>query len=98
MNSLLLRVIAKYPEIDKQTVTNVFRNAQREAIKVLQQDLYDCPYGTRNNGSRVEDADDKRNWGGRDNRKKDKSKIDLDQLVQMTLYYFDKLLMQELIK
>lgn len=98
MNSLLLRVIAKYPEIDKQTVTNVFRNAQREAIKVLQQDLYDCPYGTRNNGSRVEDADDKRNWGGRDNRKKDKSKIDLDQLVQMTLYYFDKLLMQELTK
>ena len=98
MNSLLLRVIAKYPEIDKQTVTNVFRNAQREAIKALQQNLYDCPYGTGNGNSRVEDADNQRNWYGKDNRKGDKSKIDLDQLVQMTLYYFDKLLMQELTK
>lgn len=98
MNALLVKVISKYPEIDKQTITNVFRNAQREAIKALQQNLYDCPYGTGNNSSRVEDTDDKRNWGGKDNRTKDKSYIDMDQLVQMTLYYFDKLLMQELTK
>ncbi len=97
MNALLTRVIAKYPEIDSTTVTEVFRDAQLKAIKALKGDKFDCPYGTGNNSSRVEDADNKRNWDGRNNRDDDHFKIDMDQLVQMTLYYFDKLLMEKLI-
>ena len=65
-------------------------------MNALQNNTYDCPYGTGNNGGRVEDS--QKNWGGKNNRKNDESYIHMDQLVQMTLYYFDKLLMNELLK
>ena len=112
MSDLLKRVIAKYTSIDSNVITNVFRNAQKAAINAIVQQKYDCPYGTDSennyltytkgrtyivyNQARVEDADNNRNWGGLDYNKD--TTLDMDQLVQLTLYYFDKLLMQELTK
>ena len=96
MNELLTRVIAKYPSIDSKVVTNVFREAQKAALKSAQNKTEDCPYGTGNNSSKVED--NSRNWGGFDSRNGDNGYITMDRLVQLTLYYFDKLLMQELTK
>lgn len=96
MAGVLKNLITKYSSIDEKTITSVFRNAQKQALTALQNNTYDCPYGTGNNGGRVEDS--RKNWGGKDNRKGDKFYIDMDQVVQMTLYYFDKLLMKELLK
>ena len=96
MAGVLKNLITKYSSIDEKTITSVFRNAQKQALATLQNKTFDCPYGTGNNSGRVEDS--QKDWGGRDNRKKDKSYIDMDQLVQITLYYFDKLLMKELLK
>ena len=77
-------------------MTSVFRKAQKQALTVLQDNTYDCPYGTGNNDGRVEDF--QKDWSGRNNRRKDNFRIDMDQIVQITLYYFDKLLMKELLK
>ena len=92
MDELLKRLIKKYPQIDSSTITNVFREAQKKALEICQSNTNDCPHGTGNNGARVEDSEF--NWGGKDNRKDDSYKIDMDQLVQLTLYCFDKLLYQ----
>ena len=95
MSSLLYSLKEKYPELDSNLITSVFRDAQKQAIEALQGKRKDCPYGTGYNAGRVEDSS--KNWQGRDDRNDDKNYIDMDQLVQMTLYYFDKLLYQELI-
>ena len=97
MSDVLKNLITKYSSIDPDTVTKVFRDAQKKALEALQGRKFDCPYGTGNNNSRVEDTT-KNNWGGKDNRKGDKSNIHMDQLVQMTLYYFDKLILKEMMK
>lgn len=96
MSGLLKNLITKYSSVNSDTVTKVFRDAQKKALEALQGNKFDCPYGTGNNSSRVEDW--RKDWGGRDNRKKDKSNIHMDQLVQMTLYYFDKLILKEMMK
>lgn len=96
MNDLLQRLIKKYPSLDAAKITSVFQSAQYKALQALQGNVNDCPYGTGNDGGRVEDTS--KNWGGKDNRKGDKSRIDMDELVQMTLYYFDKLIYAELLK
>ena len=96
MSDVLKNLITKYSSIKSDTVTKVFRDAQKKALEACQQNRFDCPYGTGNNSGRVEDW--RKDWGGKDNRKKDKSAIDMDQLVQMTLYYFDKLLLKEMMK
>ena len=57
----------------------------------------DCPYSTGNNNHFVEDGNNK-NWGGSDNRNGDGNVVNMDELVQMTLYYFDKALYNEIIK
>ena len=94
MSELLNRLIKKYPSVSADVITNVFREAQKEAIDICKSGTKDCPYGTGNNGSRVEDS--KRNWGGSDNRNGDESVIHMDELVQLTLYCFDKLLYQNI--
>ena len=96
MSGLLKNLITKYSSVNSDTVTKVFRDAQKKALEALQGNKFDCPYGTGNNSGRVEDW--RKDWGGRDNRKKDKSNIHMDQLVQMTLYYFDKLILKEMMK
>lgn len=96
MAGILKNLITKYSSIDEKTITSVFRNAQKQALTVLQDNIYDCPYGTGNNDGRVEDF--QKDWSGRNNRRKDNFRIDMDQIVQITLYYFDKLLMKELLK
>ena len=96
MAGILKNLITKYSSIDEKTITSVFRNAQKQALTVLQDNIYDCPYGTGNNDGRVEDF--QKDWSGRNNRRTDNVRIDMDQIVQITLYYFDKLLMNELLK
>lgn len=95
MNELLKRLKNKYSSISADVVTTVFRNAQKQALTTAQQNWDDCPYGTGRNSQRVENGDNK-NWGGRNDRKDDGSKIDMDKLVQLTLYFFDKLLYKEI--
>jgi len=51
----------------------------------------DCPYGTAKNKGRVEDSN--KNWSDKDSRSGDGGKIEMSQIVQLTLYYFDKLLL-----
>ena len=78
MNALLDRLIAKYPNVRKDKVVELFRQAQQNALKAMQSNSTDIPYGTDNkNGS----------------RKGDGSKINMNQLVDITLYHFDKLLL-----
>ena len=92
MDELLNRLIKKFPQIDSSTITNVFREAQKKALEICNADVNDCPHGTGNNGARVEDSTF--NWGGKNNRDGDSHTIHMDQLVQLTLYCFDKLLYQ----
>ena len=94
MNDLLRRLKNKYSTISSDVITNVFRSAQQKALSIAQGNIKDCPYGTGKNHSRVEDTT--RDWDGKDSRKTDDFYIDMDQLVQLTLYCFDKLLYQEL--
>lgn len=94
MGDLLTRLINKYPNIDKSIITSVFREAQKKAIDICRNNTFDCPHGTANGSGGVLDTD--KNWGGRDNRKKDKDKIYMSELVNLTLYCFDKLLYQKL--
>ncbi len=92
MDELLHRLINKYSYIAPDTITNIFRNAQQEAIQICINNEHDCPYGTNNGSARVEDNDSKRDWSGKDSRDDDNFKIHMDELVQLTLYCFDKLL------
>ena len=94
MNDLLRRLKNKYSTISSDVITNVFRSAQQKALSIAQGNITDCPYGTGNNNSRVEDTT--RDWGGKDSRDGDRHWIHMDELVQLTLYCFDKLLYQEL--
>lgn len=96
MTGVLRNLLDKYPSLDANVITNVFRKAQEQAIYALQSKIFDCPFGTGNNNSRVEDTT--KNWSGSNNRSGDSECIHMDQLVQITLYYFDKLLYAELLK
>lgn len=97
MTVLLDRLVKKYPNVPSDTVTSVFREAQKQAIKAMQSNTADCPYGTQY-GSGASISDDAFNWDKKSNRKGDGSKVDMDQLVQLTLYFFDKLLYAETLK
>lgn len=83
-----------YTKIDPAVITSVFQDAQKQALSTCINNEFDCPYGTGNNDSRVEDTT--RDWSGSDNRGGDRFRIDMDQLVQLTLYFFDKLLYAKL--
>ena len=90
-----------YKGIDESVLTSVFREAQEEALNTCTNNINDCPYGTTNTidltirmfGANIDYSAAKGNsdWAGT-NRHGDRSKITVDALVQMTLYYFDKLL------
>ena len=94
MDALFVKLQEKYPNVDSAKLKKVFQEAQKDALSKLQGNVSDCPYGTGNNSGRVEDY--RKDWSGKDNRSKDKYNIDMDQLVQMTLYTFDKLFIKEL--
>ena len=97
MEALFERIKDKYSELNEDEITFLFRTAQMGALQAMQSNDRDCPYGTGCNDQRVEDGDNK-DWGGNDNRKGDDSVVHMDELVQMTLYYFDKKLYTKLIK
>ena len=97
MESLLENIQATepYSKLPSDKVVSVFRKAQADALKTLGNNILDLPYGTSENSQRVEDGDNK-NWKGFDrNRDGDHWYIDMDQLVQITLYYFDKYILNE---
>lgn len=97
MEALFERIKDKYSELNEDEITFLFRTAQMGALQAMQSNDRDCPYGTGCNDQRVEDGDNK-DWGGNDNRKGDDFVVHMDELVQMTLYYFDKKLYTKLIK
>ena len=91
MSSLLDKLKAKYPKLDESVIANLFKQAQVNALNNCANNTADCPYGTDNGGNdRVYDT--KLDWGGKDSRKGDKNKILMQELVQLVLYHFDKLL------
>ena len=92
MDAALNLLIQRYPTIDSAVITDIFAKAKQEAIDICNNDIKDCPYGTGNNSSRIGDIE--RNWGGKDSRDGDKFQIEMEQLVQLTLYCFDKLFYQ----
>ena len=95
MNALLNRVINKYSSyLDKDKITQLFRKAQKSALETCKTNKNDCPYGTSCDKKRVEDSS--KSWDIKGSRAGDGANIDMDELVQLTLYYFDKLLYQEL--
>lgn len=94
MSTLLEKLKNKYSSVSTDVVTSVFRSAQKRALEICKGNVFDCPYGTGTGSARVEDTN--KDWGQRDNRKKDDFKIEMDELVQITLYCFDKLLYQQL--
>lgn len=96
MNKLLQRILASdvYSEIDDSILITVFNTAKTEALRICVNNIEDCPYGTGNNSGFV--GDTKRNWGGKDSRDDDGWKIKVSELVELTLYFFDKLLYQRM--
>lgn len=95
MEELLKRLKTKYSSISADVITNVFRSAQRKAISIAQDNILDCPYGTGNGSAYT--YDESYNFKkGRDNRRKDDYKMNMNELVQLTLYCFDKLLYKEI--
>ena len=95
MDDLLKKVVKKYSSyLDEKTITEIFRAAQKSALETCKNNVDDCPYGTGNDSTRVEDGT--KSWKTRVDRDNDKSKIHMDQLVQITLYKFDQLLYQKL--
>ena len=91
MSSLLDKLKAKYPKLDESVIAKLFKQAQVNALNNCANNTADSPYGTDNGGNdRVYDT--KLDWGGKDSRKGDKNKILMQELVQLVLYHFDKLL------
>ena len=81
MSSLLDKLKAKYPKLDESVIAKLFKQAQVNALNNCANNTADCPYGTDNGGNdRVYDT------------KGDKNKILMQELVQLVLYHFDKLL------
>ncbi len=96
MDGVLKRLIVKYSSVSKDIITDTFREAQKAALRTGKTNGLDCPYGTGNDGGRVEDGGSNMGKMTSKGRKGDKGYIDLDQLVQLTLYYFDKLILNKL--
>ena len=102
-----------YKNLDPEVVTKVFRDAQKQAITACCNNINDCPYGTtpQVDGSHVghrafygskgvsslSAATPNTDWGGT-NRDNDGWWITVEAIVELTLYYFDKMLYSELLK
>ena len=93
MAELFKRLQEKYPSVDSKTLTELFKEAQKQALAALKGNKYDCPYGCGSNSSKVENSS--KDWSGLDYNKGTACYI--PTLVQMTLYNFDKLLYEHLI-
>ncbi len=92
MEALLDKLKEKYKAFDAtgDLITIVFRNAQKQALWTAENNVDDCPYGTDVDGGRVEDTT--KDWySGNDRRRHDGGDITMKELVQLTLYFFDKL-------
>ena len=106
MDGVLKRLISKYSSVSQDIITDTFREAQKAALRTARTNGRDCPYGTtgKTNGQRYDNWDAGRVEDGGTNigkmssygRAGDNGYIDLDQLVQLTLYYFDKLILNKL--
>lgn len=91
-----------YKGIDESILTSVFREAQDLALKACVNNKNDCPYGTTRGEDRFAGvtpnspvATENVNWIGT-SRSGDSSNISPKALIEMTLYYFDKLLYAKL--
>ena len=95
MSELLVRLQNKYKSVvSENTINNLFKEAQKKALYAAVNNVADCPYGTGNGQNLGVDTSYTSGTGAfADSRKDDRGKINMDQLVQLTLYYFDKLLL-----
>ena len=110
MSALLKRLIMRYPSVQEETITAIFRQAQQRAIDTVNcNNIQDCPYGTssdaESDGLFADDIADNPTLGNKkyekkhfDNRSGDGCNVTLRVLVQLTLYSFDKFLYAELVK
>jgi len=100
MEELLTRLKETYSTPDADTIERVFKEAQKAAIQCCQGNGEDCPYGTTSSsgigGGQSVVATANIDWAGT-SRSGDEFWITMQELVQMTLYYFDKLLYKELL-
>lgn len=93
MDAALNLLIQRYPTIDSAVITDIFAKAKQEAIYICNNDIKDCPYGTGKGSAYISDGSV--NWKkNNDSRDGDGYKIEMEQLVQLTLYCFDKLFYQ----
>lgn len=110
MNRLLgnIQKTEPYKNIDSAIITKIFRTAQQKALDTCQTQKADCPYGTTGDvdlysgiipHSKEHDvyATPNEDWEGV-SRERDRERITVRALVELTLYYFDKLLYEELAK
>ena len=112
MDELLKRIkkTEPYKSIDPNVITSVFREAQAKAITNGVEKIPDCPYGTTRqvsyshssniSGSAICQespiATANVDWSGTSSRSEDINNISPKALVELTLYYFDKLLYAKL--
>ena len=97
------------PPLDKETVKSTLKEAQQTAIKIAQNNINDCPFGTTEFydnfgilsayrsavGSIDMNATENVDWAGT-SRSGDYSRISMQTMVELTLYCFDKLLYKKL--
>ena len=102
-----------YSGFDPDFIEKVFREAQEKAISTCQNNIQDCPYGTTygedmyrispphgSEGYIVSSHDmvatANEDWSGT-SRDSDHGDITPKAIVELTLYYFDKLLYKKLL-
>ena len=90
MNDLLRNLKERYSMLPSDVVEKIFREAQRQALATAQNNIEDCPNGTGKSAGSLRDST--KDWSGAESRSGDEFRIDMDQLVELTLYNFDKLL------
>ena len=106
MNALLERIknAEPYKSLNNnELIEKIFREAQNAALKTCSGNINDCPYGTTNDVdgdiadiSRSPIATPNQDWSGL-SREDDDWIISPKAIVELTLYYFDKLLYKELL-
>lgn len=104
MNKLLenIKNTEPYKELNPVLIEGLFREAQQKALETCSGNVEDCPYGTTSDvDSEIATtksivAKENQDWSGT-RRADDDWEISPKAIVELTLYYFDKLLYQSLL-
>ena len=93
INFLLKRAIIKIINAPRliNTIADILIEAQKVAFDICINNRNDCPHGTANNKYGVDDFSIKA-WEGKNNRDNDSHEIEMNKLIELTLYCFDRIL------